>query len=267
MNNILFLTDFSLNSIHAIRYGLNIFNPEDHNYFLFNSYSYSYAGNTFSNDVNKQFKNNSQISLKAIHEMLENNYGHEGIRMELISKFGEIPGPLNSIVEEKGIDFIVMGASGNSSFNLSLFGSKTYETIHKVNIPVLSVPIEAPIKLPQEIGIASEEHLELWNESLSPVMKIASKAMANVFGIHVNIGKKEAILESSNFFDDPCELNYLNVESTDKLLGIRNAIGESGADLLVLQRKQRKLFEELFHKSLSKQILARIDIPILTINS
>ncbi len=266
MKNVLFLTDFSMNSIHAIRYGINLTDPEETNYYIFHSFTFKNTRNNFSNDLYDQYKSAVEIRFNHLKESLQENHGQNELKIECFSEFGFIPDSLVMLTKDLDIDLVVMGMSGMSYFNIGLFGNKAYETMKTLKIPVLTVPLETHLSQPTLIGLVSEEEHDGWEERLDPVYEIHNYCQSEIMGIQIVKGEKEMVLENSQHFDTSSKLQNTKISNPDILLGIKNAIGEMGIDLLVLIRKERSFFENLFHKSISKQIASKIDLPILTIS-
>ena len=266
MKTVLFPTDFSLNSIHAIRYALSLFKTKDVRYILFNAYSYPTAGTTFIDDLQSEFDMLSDLKLNRLLEQLKENYGHTDLIMELISEFGFLPNSLIPIIDKYDVDLVVMGSSGESGFNLSLFGSKAYETMKSLKCPVLTVPLQSPLDSPKHIGVATEEIMEGWESVLNPIFEIAQLNESIVHGISIKKPKEELVPAAEESSPNK-KIDYYQIENPDTLMGIKSILGEHGIDMLVLLRKERDFFQSLFHKSLSKQISSKITVPILTINA
>lgn len=263
MKTILFPTDFSLNSIHAIRYGLNLFAAKDARFILFNAYVDPSVGASMTYVFEDQMREISRTMLEKLYEDL-NEGRDEDLKMDLINRYGDLPYSLRPVIEEEEVDLVIMGSSGASGANISVFGSNAFATMRDSNCPVLTVPLQAAIKAPERFGLASEQELSGDEEHLSPLFDLAEICEASVMGIHVNSHRGSA--ENDTETDSGVKLPYINLDLNDPLQGIELAIGEHGIDALSIIIQKRSFLDKIFHKSVSKQIARQISIPILTLH-
>jgi len=268
MKTILFPTDFSMNSIHAIRYGLELFKNEKVDYILLNAYTDPSVGATMTYVWEDYMQDISQKMLASLLEKLQDDYGYEGLEAECVSQYGDLPGALTGVLKEKEVDLIIMGASGASSPNISIFGSNAYATMQRANCPVLTVPLQSTIKAPFRIGLASESKLIGDEAVLAPLREIADLHSSWVMGVNVNEQNISRTLtdEEESFFDDTPDIQYIDLSDASPLIGIETAIGRYRIEMLAIIIKKRTLLDRIFHKSVSKQIAKDVAIPILTLH-
>ncbi|NND94176.1 MAG: universal stress protein [Flavobacteriales bacterium] len=268
MRTIVFPTDFSLNSIHAIRYGINLFEGQDVRFILFNSYVDPSVGASMTYVFEEHMKEISMTMLKKVYEELKDEYGFSDLQMELVNRYGDLPYALKPLLEEENVDLVVMGSSGASGANISIFGSNSYATMKDAPCPVLAVPLQTPISRPERIGLASEEELSGDEEILEPLYALARLHGAWVMGIHVSKKKSvvDADAEERTLFGND-RLPYIDLKVNDPLKGIELAIGENKIDLLSIIIPKRSLLDRIFHKSVSKQIAKQVSIPILALHA
>ena len=81
-------------------------------------------------------------------------------------------GPASEIIAAKvaaeNFDLVVMGTKGSDSFASKLLGSVTYNTIRKINIPVIVVPEKSVNGEINKIIFATDLHI---NGSINKVLK------------------------------------------------------------------------------------------------
>ncbi|NNC82874.1 MAG: universal stress protein [Flavobacteriales bacterium] len=267
MKKILFPTDFSLNSLHAIRYGIRLFEGQDVKFYLFNSYVDPSVGASMTYVFEEQMKSISMTMMRKVYEELQDEFGHEGLQLELINRYGDLPYALNPVLEDEGIDLVIMGSSGASGANISIFGSNAYATMKDAPCPVLTVPLQAPLKAPERIGLASEEEMGGDEAILEPLYDLARVHDSWVMGIHVS--KKNRVTDGapSDSASGTDSLPYIDLKVDDPLQGIELAIGRYQIDMLSIILPKRSLMERIFHKSVSKQIAKQIAIPILALHA
>ncbi len=269
MNTILFPTDFSANSIHAIRYGLNLFKDSKVEYILVNAYVDPSVGASMSMVWEEEMRKISKQKLSSFCERIREEGGPQAdFFPKCISQYGDLPGALRPIIEEEKVDLVIMGSSGAGSASNTLFGSVAYATMKNATCPVLTVPLQSSIKTPHRIGLATEEKLVGDELILGPLQELVDQVNAWLMGIHVS---KDAPMHSSTgteqeFYEDIPDIQYFDLRAGNALVGIEQAIGEHDIDMLSIIIKKRSLLDSLFHTSVSKKIAKQVAIPLLTLH-
>nr|AWJ66217.1 putative universal stress protein [uncultured bacterium] len=264
MKTILFATDFSINSLHAIRYGLELFKGQPVRYILFNAYVDPSSGVTMTASYADVMRELSESMLKKVHEQLVDDYGYKGLKMDLVSGYGDLPFAPRPIIEKRGVDLVILGTSGASGPNLAIFGSSAYSMMKDAQCPVLAVPLQTPIEVPSNIGLASDKVMGGNEPVLAPMFEIAELHGSSIMGVKV---LKKKVIDGPAIIDGPDDqFPFIDLSANDPLEGIELAIGEYGIDMLTIIIPQRKLLDRIFHKSVSKQIVKQVTVPILTLH-
>ena len=181
MKKILFPTDFSevANNafVHALEFAKimngelvllhtfelpvydNQFFPENYNV-LFDSLQLS-EFDMFKDEIPK---------LHAIAE--ERNLQH--IKMSHRLMDGNLLFNIKKAIEEEKINFIVMGTSGARGWEAFFLGTNTGNVLTAVDVPVLSVPLEAEFKKIETIGFTTR-YRDKDKKALKEVLRIAKK--------------------------------------------------------------------------------------------
>jgi hypothetical protein len=68
------------------------------------------------------------------------------------------------------------------------------------------------------------------------------------------------------YYEDIPDIPYYDLQASDALIGIEQAIGEHDIDMLTIILKQRTVLDSLFHSSVSKRIAKQVAIPLLTLH-
>ncbi len=264
MKTILFPTDFSMNSTHAIRYGLELFKGEDIKCILFNCYSDRSAGLTFNNTFKKEIKRISKLMLNRLKEHLQDDLGFKDITFQKRNGYGDLTSGVLNFLEKQQVDYIIIGSSGAGSPSIASFGSNALSLMKHTNIPVLTVPLQSPLEAPKEIGLASNEKFNGFEKKLDPLFQLAIANDSTVIGVHINKENAKPNYAMANG-DEYYKLNYIELEMDNVLEGLEQAIGSYNLDMLCILRNKRGFFESLFHKSVLKEISKEISIPVLCI--
>lgn len=268
MKTILFPTDFSMNATHAIRYGLNLFKGKDVKFILFNAYQDSSMGTSMTYTFENHMQQVSMQMLEKLHETLIDDFGLTGYDIHLENHYGDLLFGVQRLMENETIDLIIMGNSGANSPNFSVFGRNSFAAMRDLQCPVLSIPLQAKIKIPSKIALASEKEMSGDEDFLQPLVEVASLHNTPVVGLRVAEYKEVAsgmVIEGKEMQSDK-DLPYINLNSKDPMQGIELAIGEYDVDMISVIMHQKSLMERLFKRSISKMVVKEIAIPILALH-
>lgn len=267
---ILFPTDLSINSLHAIRYGLELFkNEKEVRYILFNCYEDHGSDVTLTPYLQQHLQDASRLMLERVHQQLMDEGGRKGPFMELWSAYGGLPYALNGVIEERQVDLVVLGTSGAGGPSLSLMGRNSYAVMKELGIPVLAVPLQASLRPPKTIALACDPDTDPGNADLAPLHALANLASSRLVAVRVTpsqgtasemskgTGKAGTVADGIPLVDIPV---------ADPVQGVQLAIGEHAIDMLALLMRERGFFQDLFHRSVSKALEAHIKVPVLSLH-
>ncbi len=269
---ILIATDFSKNATHARNYGLNLANTLKADVIIFNAYEIpisSMGTHTFRN-YKEVFKKNSINKLAEEIKEAKSLFKNINISFEYVCDISK-----NAILERSNkadIDLILLGSKGESKISEKLFGGTCSKVINKTKKPLIIVPIQAEIKIPKKIVLATDLFLNV--DLITTLKKIAKRLISNIDIITVLNSKDDeksilsrqlkvnTILEKKMKYNSH-RFHLINNNSIEN--GILNYIKENKVHLLTLIPKHRSFWENLIKISLSKKIANNSTIPLLII--
>ena len=269
---ILIATDFSKNATHARNYGLNLANTLKADVIIFNAYEIpisSMGTHTFRN-YKEVFKKNSINKLAEEIKEAKSLFKNINISFEYVCDISK-----NAILERSNkadIDLILLGSKGESKISEKLFGGTCSKVINKTKKPLIIVPIQAEIKIPKKIVLATDLFLNV--DLINTLKKIAKRLISNIDIITVLNSKDDeksilsrqlkvnTILEKKMKYNSH-RFHLINNNSIEN--GILNYIKENKVHLLTLIPKHRSFWENLIKISLSKKIANNSTIPLLII--
>src|SRR5262245_46721847 len=79
-----------------------------------------------------------ESSKRLLLQLIPPEY-RDQIDFEIIVKAGDVRQELLGIVEEKGVDLVVMGSRGRAYFERLLLGSVTERLLRKLHVPILTI--------------------------------------------------------------------------------------------------------------------------------
>ncbi len=177
---------------------------------------------------------------------------------------------LEHFLKEHGIDLIIIGSHGASGLKKALLGSNTVDVVNHATVPVIVVPEHTVIETITHILYAS--NLKKIHEETELLLPFARLLKASVKIIHV---------PPPQYFDQlDChpilaslkkETGYSNIE-IELLKGgdVQDAIEQyavaTHGDLLAMFTHRTSFLEQLFSKSLTREIIWQSRTPLLVVN-
>ena len=179
--------------------------------------------------------------------------------------------PGENIVDQSktdDVDLIVMGKTGESGFLEKVFGSISSHVARKAHCPVLLVPDGVKFKECQNILFATDKKAadEVLIENIPYLLTCPH---ANVHFAHVNETEgKDYKVENLSFFNPALtgQFHFVDIESDNTFDGLNRYANEQRVDAMVMVTARRPFFEELFHKSMTKQMALNTTMPLLVMH-
>ena len=275
MKKILFPTDFSEVAdnafIHALEFAKvvqgeivllhtfelpvydNQFFPENYNV-IFDSLQLS-EFNMFKKEIPK---------LRAIAEKRK----LDKIKMSHRLMDGNLIYNIKRAIKEEKIDFVVMGTAGASGWEAFFLGTNTGSVLTAVDVPVLSIPMEAKFKKIVTIGFTTR-YRDKDKKALKDVLMIAKKMKAKIRCLYVktsNSDVSEATIKQweKEFEGEPVVFSV--IPSDDVKETIVDFVLFKDIDILAMLTYKRNFFVELFKPSLTQKFAISSDIPIMAMH-
>lgn len=278
MKNILLPTDFSENAFNAIEYAVQLFKDEECTFYLLNTFTPAAYNMTTMADghpavmTEENDRKNSKNGLLDIEKKLKKKFNNSKHTFEKLVAFNLLVNEIESTVEKRNIDLIVMGTKGATGAKKVFLGTNTMYTIKKVNCAVIAVPEKFTYEEPQDILFPTDYKFSMENKFLPLLRSICTKHKSQLNVLNVDTGKpleskqvntKEQLGE---FFKDNNTLffeeKYRNISEAVEHFQITHKI-----DFLTMINNKHSFFENLFFKPIIKQMVHRTNIPFMVIPS
>lgn len=174
--------------------------------------------------------------------------------------------------KEADVDMIVMGTTGEGGFLNKLIGSVSSRVAQQAWCPVMLIPKSYQVQPFKNILYASN------NQAMDEVMiremvDFAIFHQANIHLLHVKENSKIPFKVAKSIFEEimissapNLSYSYTVVESKSIFQGIQTYIKKHDIDLLSMVTSHRSFVGDLFHKSLTKQMVFKLDIPLLVLH-
>lgn len=174
--------------------------------------------------------------------------------------------------DKDDVDMIVMGTTGEGGFIRKAFGSVSTHLAKNAYCPVIFVPDGAEFKGLSNIMFASD------NKAIDEVMirsvaKLLEKFNPYIHSVHVDV-EDDAEFEVFQFKVDFIENGDHSKQAYRKIAledysvkhGLKKYIEKHDIDMLVMLTRHRSFLEDMFHRSITKQMLLDTDIPIMVLH-
>lgn len=275
LKNILLPTDFSENAKNAIPYAIDLIKKNNAKLSLLHVYNiplmaptdiFTTSDNIMTYSITEDVRKLSSDKLKKII----NNNQLSGIKHRCFIREGDVQNKIIKIIKKEAIDVIVMGTKGESTKRDLFMGSITKAIIQHATCPILVIPEKATFNTISKIVYATDLQQDESN-MINYLVEFAKMYNANLVILHIdhdeNIKKwsidlLKDIINKSNY----PKIDYKEIVLNDVVEGINNYVAEFKPDILSMTTNITTLFDKIFHKSLTKELLLHTHIPLLTFN-
>lgn len=272
MKKILVPTDRSDNAKHALNYALELFKGEEVEFVLFQSFDIP----TYTADMPVIIEDFGSDEVKRLLEQdvhdLRKKYAEGKFTFSAMVESGSLSFNVEHLVEELGIDMVVMGTKGASGISAAIIGSNTSDVIQAATCPVLAVPESATIELPTQILFATD------NKGLSDASVITSLTdIAKKFKSHIHLmnvldeGKMTTVDEAVEGLKldhilEEIEHTFHFENAADKAQAIENYLNTHNIDLLAVVPRKNNFFDAIFHRSVTRKLTLHTKVPMLAMH-
>jgi nucleotide-binding universal stress UspA family protein len=278
MQKILMPTDFSENSLNAIKYATELFKHNPAEIYLLHAFA-DEVYEAKSRLANEIFEDLKQKALAKTKKALEDfrmkivdfspNPKHT---IHTIAEFGLLVDATNDWVEKENIDVVVMGTKGETADKKITFGSNTLQVIKYVKCPVLAIPAVYDDVHPKNILFPTDFLLPYKRRELKLVSTIARCFASKVDFLYVSKFPTLSLRQQDNknfleasFADNKVDFKLEN--DTDVTKAINTYIIENPIDMLVMINTRHSYLENILYQSTIEKIGLHIDIPFLVLQN
>ena len=279
MKNILLPTDFSENSWNAIKYALTFFKDLNCNFYLLHvnrlsnlitaDSPYIPTQEIIENVYLKPAKKQLKEVLKRISKEFPDNKNH---KFYTIAEYSFLIDSIRRYVEDRKIDFIVMGTKGASGLKERIMGSNTGDVVTKVKCSTIAVPEKAKYTEIKEIAFATDFDLSYGINTLQPILEILLNTKSSLRILHI-IKKGEELnsqqKQDRDFLKDifnGSELNFHSLTNKKVEEAIQCFVESREIDLMVMVAKDLNYFQQILFHSKVEKISYHTNIPFLVLH-
>lgn len=267
INQIIVPTDFTNVSENALKYAVNFAALIGANVKVIHINNPAYIP---SSEGGVLIETNNAFKLSLLQK-IEETYKSGKVKVETALLSGYAVEILKDISREEETDLIIMGTTGEKVFLEQLFGSISSDVARRAACPVLIIPPTAEHTQLSEIVYASGNNpLEI--SAIYRAIGFAQLFQSNLLLAHINEEDYYSYHVRKFNLDQLIEkqaikLDMITVESTNIAKGLNDFIKEQGTDLLIMSTHHRNFFEQLFHKSVTCEMMLQSPVPLLILHN
>lgn len=277
MKKILLPTDFSENAYNAIKYAIQLFEKEDCEFFLLNTYTPVLYDNAYlvysatQPTLTEIYHNKSMQGLERVLRRIKRNFKNDRHTFRKISSFNLLSDEIKELVSKKEIDLVVMGTKGATGAEEILFGTHTVHAIKKTRCPLLAIPAYFEYKPPKQILFPTDYEAEI-PKVLKVLREIVELHSSTVHILHVYFGvnltpeqtkRKRAL---GRVFKNNGH-HFYSITEKSVTRAIYDFQEENEVDMLALVNNKRSFFENLLFRPLVNELGFNVKLPFLVMPS
>src|SRR6056297_26650 len=276
MKNILVPTDFSENSIQALKYAQLLFSTLECNFYLL------YVGSLLDtkNDVESIYETDQSDdnSKERLTELVKETRKHSTEAHHFffpLHEYGFFIPTIKKYLDENDIDLIVMGTKGASGLKEKVVGSNAGDVITRVQCNTLVVPVHVELSKPREIAFPTDFNIFYSMKILRPMEEMVKlgKAQFRIMnalkegdGLNLEQEKnKEYLLD---FMDDTFPENYSFHTITNQKVkeAIQCFVESRDVDMMIMVAKNLNFIQQILFDSIVERISFHTKIPFYVIH-
>ncbi len=213
-------------------------------------------------------------SLKALETVASKIKNGNDLLVQTYSEMGDVSDQINSMCEKQKVDLVVMGISGHGNkFIKTLAGSSAIAVSKGTRFPVLIVPPGVMFKKPGRIAYACNYGDDVAHPAtLNKVKDFCKLFEADLHLIHIvpenhPVKHTEVVIENylEHKLEESVHRTFIVTEkkASESLIGM---LKSNLVDLIVIEPKKHNFFENLFHHSVTTELVFHSPVPVLTIH-
>ncbi|MDO1513918.1 universal stress protein [Maribacter confluentis] len=278
MKTIVYATDYSKNSVEALKYAHYLNTKLGTRLVILHVFDYPTV--LGSKSLSEPFPNLEKDNFRMHHEKLKkfctehlgNDWNSFNIQLAIKENKSVIQGIFSSAAEWHA-DLILVGMKGGSGIREIIVGSTAKQLIEEAPCPVLTVPTIVGYRQIETIVYATDYEEEDIH-TIKKLVEIAKPLQAKIHVTHISTQNeykgdmqmewfKDALKEKVSYKD----IIFKLILSDDIFDALRIYLGDVSADMVVmLEREKKGLRKKWFHKDLVKKMESYGKIPLLSFN-
>ena len=196
-------------------------------------------------------------------------YEDSGVSIKPFMEVGEMQEVIDPFVEKRKVDLIVMGTSGENTYEEFFVGNHSEQVIRVADVPVITVKETDRSTNVSNIVLATDMN-DKAAAGLRHIQQFAARLNARLHLVHVTKSGKleERSAEAEEYARRHGLTNFTvgTIEDNDTEDGIKRYAAKIGADLIAVLTRGKSGLSALFSHSVSEDMIREASVPVLTVN-
>jgi nucleotide-binding universal stress UspA family protein len=274
MKTIILPTDFSPVSTNAVNYGVDMALAINASVLLLHVYNIpvAYGDVPVALLSVDEMKNAAEENIGRLKKDVEHMTSGK-LKIYTETRMGNVVDELEDLCKKIQPFAVVMGTTGHSAVERTLFGSNTLTAIKHLTFPVICVPKGKEYgKGIQKVGLACDFREVVESTPVSEIRDFVKEFHAQLFVMNVDFENKRfkadtpeqsALLHSALEEVNP---EYHFISNKDIEDGINEFAEKNNLDLVIAIPKKHKLLQGLFKKSSTRQLVFESHVPVMCVH-
>jgi nucleotide-binding universal stress UspA family protein len=274
MKTIIAPTDFSPAATNAVNYAVDMAMAIDKSILLLHVYNIPIAFGDVPVALLSvdELKEAAEENIDKLKKNLEHITSGK-IKIYTETRLGNTADELEEVCKKIQPFAVVMGTSGSSAMERTLFGSNTLSAIKHLSYPVICVPIGKEYGLGiQKVGLACDFREVADTTPVEEIKTFVKEFHAQLFVLNVDHDNQQfqpdtpeqsALLHTALQEVHP-EYHFITHKDIEE--GINEFAETHGLDLIIAIPKKHKLLEGIFKKSSTRQLVFESHVPVMCIH-
>lgn len=274
MKTIIIPTDFSPAATNAVNYGVDMALAIDASVFLLHVYNIpiAYGDVPVALISVDEMKNAAEDNIERLRQDLQHITSGK-LQINAETRLGSVVDELEELCNEMQPFAVVMGTSGSSAVERTLFGSNTLKAIKHLSCPVICVPVGKEYGNGiRKIGLACDFREVAESTPVAEIKEFVKEFHAQLFVLNVDHNDKhfeadtpeQSVLLHTALEEVHPEYHFITHKDIEE--GIKEFAEQNNLDLVIAIPKKHKLLEGLFKKSSTKQLVFESHVPVMCVH-
>ena len=272
MKTILVPTDFSDGAFNALEHALHYAKSLNYSVKIVHAYSMPPTGSAVMVDITEILEKNANEELALLKKRVEALEFSDGTSISYHAVHGSVVHVINRTSEEEGIEFVIMGTQGASGITEKWLGTNAADAAKYVKDPLLIIPAKQKFKPLKDLLLATDLKIMENERQLGFLANFCFKNKCQVNFVHVRLeGDKlqdDTVMAYQNQLDSIFDENIPRIDfinADDIHDGIHQGIVRYKPDVLAVVRHEYGFFKGLFKSSVSRELIAESELPVLVL--
>lgn len=270
MYRVLFMTDFSERSMHAMDFCKMFASASKSEVVLFHCVS-PIVGSMTQMGVSVELTSILQDNAQETLSELEKEFDELHIDTKSVLAAGQVSSVLEDVIKENDINLIIMGTHGNSNLLDKIMGSTAAYVLTHLDTPTIVIPAKFHLKSIENVVFAHQLTAPKINHLLEAFNFINYMNVDKLDVVHIHSEEQEVYSPDTLIIEEiKSHFTHQNLifhfEKDDSVVnGLYRFMKENKTDFLITSSNKKTFWKRLLSGNISATLATEFEIPILVL--